>query len=86
MGFPASFANSRRELLTRLERKILSLLAEARSQREIAEAEALSPSLVKRYIQQIYGKLGANNRQQALERARSLGLLVAALSNEVSYA
>ena len=86
MGFPASLANSRRELLMRRERKILSLLAEARSQREITEAELLLPSSLKGYIQQIYRKLGANNRQQALERARSLGLLVAALSNEVSYA
>ncbi len=50
-------------------------LEEARSAREIADLEVLALSTVKWYIQQIYSKLGVNNRRQALERARCSGLL-----------
>jgi predicted ATPase/class 3 adenylate cyclase len=63
------------EPLTRRERAILLHLAEDKSNREIAALEVLSLNSVKWYIQQIYGKLGVNRRREAIERARSLGLL-----------
>jgi predicted ATPase/class 3 adenylate cyclase len=63
------------ESLTRRERGILQHLAEDKSNREIATLEVLSLNSVKWYIQQIYGKLGVNRRREAIERARSLGLL-----------
>jgi predicted ATPase/class 3 adenylate cyclase len=63
------------EPLTRRERAILQHLAEDKSNREIAALEVLSLNSVKWYIQQIYGKLGVNRRREAIERARSLGLL-----------
>jgi DNA-binding CsgD family transcriptional regulator len=63
------------EPLTRRERAILLQLAEDKSNREIAALEVLSLNSVKWYIQQIYGKLGVNRRREAIERARSLGLL-----------
>ena len=65
------------EPLTRGERKILNLLAEGLSNREIAEAETLALSTVKWYVRQIYGKLGANSRKDALAKAREAGLLTA---------
>jgi DNA-binding CsgD family transcriptional regulator len=72
---PVSTQPSLVEPLTRRERKILALLAQDLSNREIAAAETLALSTVKWYIQQIYGKLGVSKRQEALARARDLGLV-----------
>ncbi len=63
------------EPLTRREREILALLDEDLSNQEIALKLTLAVSSTKWHIQQIYGKLGVNNRRQALARARELGLL-----------
>ncbi len=65
------------EPLTRRERAILNLLAEDKTNAEIALSESLSLNTVKWYNQQIYGKLGINKRSEAIERARNLGLLAA---------
>jgi predicted ATPase/class 3 adenylate cyclase/DNA-binding CsgD family transcriptional regulator len=65
------------EPLTRRERAILDLLAEDKSNAEIALSESLSLNTVKWYNQQIYGKLGVKKRSEAIERARNLGLLAA---------
>jgi predicted ATPase/class 3 adenylate cyclase/DNA-binding CsgD family transcriptional regulator len=65
------------EPLTRRERAILNLLAEGKSNAEIALSESLSLNTVKWYNQLIYGKLGVNKRSEAIERARNLGLLAA---------
>ena len=63
------------EHLTRREREILARLAGDLYSREIAEALTLSPNSVKWYTRQIYAKLGVNSRQEAIRRARELGLL-----------
>src|SRR5438552_12921229 len=63
------------EPLTRREREILALLAQGLSAAEIAQKLSLAVSSVKWYIQQLYSKLGANNKQRALVRAAELGLL-----------
>ena len=63
------------EPLTRRERGILVLLAQGYSAPEIAQQLTLALSTVKWYVQQVYGKLGVNNRQRALLRAGELGLL-----------
>jgi non-specific serine/threonine protein kinase len=63
------------EALTRRERDVLLLLAENRSNRAIAEALTIEPDSVKWYTKQIYGKLGVHDRQQAVARARQLGLI-----------
>ena len=63
------------EPLTRREREILVLLAQGYSAPEIAQQLTLALSTVKWYVQQVYGKLGVNNRQRALLRAGELGLL-----------
>jgi predicted ATPase/DNA-binding CsgD family transcriptional regulator len=63
------------EPLTRREQEILDWLATDLSNREIAGRLVLAPTSVKWYTRQIYAKLGVNDRQQAIERAKSLGLL-----------
>src|SRR5215213_11906444 len=63
------------EPLTRREREILVLLAQGYSGPEIAEQLTLALSTVKWYVQQVYGKLGVNNKQRAILRAGELGLL-----------
>jgi len=61
--------------LTVREREVLALLAEGRSNREIAGALYVTLATVKTHLAHIYGKLGARNRNEALGRAVSLGLL-----------
>src|SRR5574341_743550 len=63
------------EPLTRREREILVLLAQGYSASEIAQQLTLALSSVKWYVQQVYGKLGVNNKQRAILRAGELGLL-----------
>jgi predicted ATPase/DNA-binding NarL/FixJ family response regulator len=64
------------EPLTRREMEILTLLDENRSNQEIAQSLAVTFPVVKRYVQQIYIKLGVENRRQALAKAKEIGLLV----------
>ncbi|HLO17099.1 MAG TPA: LuxR C-terminal-related transcriptional regulator [Anaerolineales bacterium] len=54
------------------ERTILQLVAEGMSNREIAERLTLSPTTVKWYVKQIFNKLGANRRTQAVKLASNL--------------
>ncbi len=63
------------EPLTKRELEILSLLGAGRSNAEIAASLSLALSSVKWYAQQIYTKLGVENRRQAVARAAELGLL-----------
>ena len=63
------------ENLTLRERQILEQFADGKSDREIAEMLMLSLSTVKWYARQIYGKLGVDNRQMAVQRGQQLGLL-----------
>src|SRR5215213_1365216 len=63
------------EPLTRREREILVLLAQGYSGPEIAQQLTLALSTVKWYVQQVYGKLGVNNKQRAILRAGELELL-----------
>ncbi len=62
-------------LLTRRERDVLQLLAEARTDREIAEALFLSPRTVNWHVRGILAKLGAASRREAVARARADGLV-----------
>lgn len=63
------------EALTRREHDVLVLLVKNLSNREIAAALTIEPDSVKWYTKQIYGKLGVHDRQQAVTRARQLGLV-----------
>jgi LuxR family maltose regulon positive regulatory protein len=68
-------AGSLVEPLTARELEVLQLLAEGRSNREIAEALVITLNGVKKHNSNIYGKLGVHSRTQAVVRAQELGLL-----------
>ncbi len=61
--------------LTAREREVLGLLAVGSSNREIAAALFVSLPTVKTHLAHIYEKLEARNRNEALGRAMTLGLL-----------
>jgi len=61
--------------LSAREREVLALLAEGRSNREIASALSVTLATVKSHLVRIYAKLEAKNRNEALGKAVSLGLL-----------
>jgi DNA-binding NarL/FixJ family response regulator len=61
--------------LSSREREVLLFLAEGRTNREIAGAMVVSVATVKTHLVHVYAKLGARNRNEALGRAVSLGLL-----------
>ena len=71
----APLADRDDELLSAREREVLVLLAEGRTNREIAAALSITVATVKSHLVRIYGKLEASNRNEALGRAVSLGLL-----------
>jgi DNA-binding NarL/FixJ family response regulator len=57
------------------ELDVLRLLAEGRTNREIAAALFLAEGTVKNHVTNVLAKLGARDRTQAALRARALGLL-----------
>ncbi len=63
------------EPLSERELEVLQLIAEGLTNQEIASSLYLSLNTVKVHTRNIYGKLGVNNRTQAVARARSLGIL-----------
>jgi DNA-binding CsgD family transcriptional regulator len=65
----ASLGISDRELEVLLE------LAAGRTNKEIASRLNVSPNTVKTHITNLYGKLGAKRRTDAVLRARELGML-----------
>jgi DNA-binding NarL/FixJ family response regulator len=62
-------------VLTGKEREVLVSLARGATNREIAADLYVSPSTVKTHLSNIYAKLDAANRHQAVRRAADLGLL-----------
>ena len=64
------------EPLSERELEVLVLIAEERSNREIAEQLFLSVATVKWYLTHIYSKLGVQSRTLAIQRARQLDLLM----------
>ena len=63
--------------LTMAERRLLPLLPTHHSFREIGQHLHLSQHTVKSQAMSIYRKLGVSSRSQAIQRARTLGLLAA---------
>lgn len=60
--------------LTEREREVLTLIAQGRSNSEIADALVLSPKTVRNHITNIFDKLQVADRAQAIVRARDAGL------------
>jgi LuxR family maltose regulon positive regulatory protein len=63
------------EPLTDRELDVLRLIAQGLKYKEIAERLVISLNTVRYHVKAIYGKLGVNNRTQAVEAARDLRLL-----------
>jgi LuxR family maltose regulon positive regulatory protein len=63
------------EQLTPREMEVLELLAVGDSNQTIADKLVITVRTVKKHTSNIYGKLGANSRTQAVAWARELGLL-----------
>jgi DNA-binding NarL/FixJ family response regulator len=61
--------------LTRRERQVLELLAQGKSNREIAVELGITLRTAKFHMSAILGKLGAGNRTEAVHIARRQGLL-----------
>ena len=60
--------------LTAREREILDLLADGRSNGEIAKSLFISPKTVRNNLSSVYAKLQVADRTQAILRARDAGL------------
>jgi LuxR family maltose regulon positive regulatory protein len=60
--------------LTNRELEILDLLAQRLRNKEIAANLFISPKTVKKHLDNIYSKLNVNSRQQAVEKAETLGI------------
>ena len=60
--------------LTRREVQVLSLLADGRTSREVAEQLSLSVTTVQRHVANIYAKIGVRNRAEATSYALRHGL------------
>jgi DNA-binding CsgD family transcriptional regulator len=63
------------EPLTEREKEVFELLASGRTNREIAADLFVTVGTIKAHTSNIYAKLQARNRGEALARARELGLL-----------
>ncbi|MGB9345183.1 MAG: LuxR C-terminal-related transcriptional regulator, partial [Ilumatobacteraceae bacterium] len=61
--------------LTERERAVLRLLPTRRTNREIGRECFMSVNTVKTHLKNIYMKLGVDRRNDAIDRARALGLL-----------
>lgn len=61
--------------LTAREAQVLTLLAQGLATKAIARRLELSPETVKDYLNGLYRKLEVNDRVQAVNRARELGLV-----------
>ncbi len=63
------------EPLTERELDVLRLIAEGLKYEEVAGRLFISLNTVRTYVKAIYGKLGANNRTQAVSHAREMKLI-----------
>ena len=61
--------------LTNRELDIINLLADRLSNKEIAQRLFISPGTVKRHTNNIYRKLATHNRQEAVAKAKTFGLI-----------
>ena len=63
------------ETLSRQERAVLRQLSGGLTYRQIAASLDITVNTLKTHVRNVHRKLGANNRAQAIARARELGLL-----------
>jgi LuxR family maltose regulon positive regulatory protein len=63
------------EPLSQRELEVLDLINQGLANKEIARKLTLAPATVKAHIRNLYGKIDAKSRTEALSKARSLGLI-----------
>jgi LuxR family maltose regulon positive regulatory protein len=63
------------EQLSARELEVLQLLAEGLSNKDIASKLVVAPSTIKQHLKNIFRKLDAHGRMQAVRRGRDLKLL-----------
>ena len=68
--------NNKEVHLTQRELKVLALVIEGKSSRDIAGILEASPRTIHYHLANIYDKLQVSNRVQAYRRAVRLGLIV----------
>jgi LuxR family maltose regulon positive regulatory protein len=73
---PRFFEQPPHHILTRREIEILPLLAEGLSNQDIAARLYIAPVTVKKHLQNIYKKLSAKNRLEALKNSREMGIRI----------
>jgi DNA-binding NarL/FixJ family response regulator len=61
--------------LTARQQEILPLLAEGMPNKQIAATLRITEGTIKQHLKDLFKRLGANNRTQAVKQARRLGLL-----------
>jgi DNA-binding NarL/FixJ family response regulator len=71
----AAAADAPVRMLSQRELEVLSLVAEGRTNRDIAEELVVSDKTVKRHLSNILDKLGVNSRAAAVNQGLRLGLL-----------
>ena len=74
-GAEISSISGRTDPLSARESDILNLIAKGLSNKEIARSLAIAPETVKSHVKNIFIKLDAEKRAQAVARAQSLGLV-----------
>ena len=75
-GYPGvAAAGALPEPLTMREQEVLRLITAGLTNQEIAKELVISAETVKKHTGSIYGKLGVNNRTQAVAKARALDLI-----------
>ena len=62
-------------LLTSRQQEILTLLAEGMPNKQIARTLGVTEGTIKQHLKELFKRLGARNRIQAVRQARHLGLL-----------
>ena len=63
------------ELLSPREQKVINLIAQGRSNKEIARSLGITPETVKSYVRRIFDKLNVYKRSRAVLLAQSLGIV-----------
>ncbi|MNL54226.1 Transcriptional regulatory protein ComA [compost metagenome] len=63
------------DILSPRELEVVEHLARGLSTKSIAKALDLSPGTIKWHLKNIFGKLGAFSREDAVSKARQVGLL-----------
>lgn len=72
---PTDASSEARSLISGREHEVLRLIARAHSNAEIAKVMCITEGTVKRHTSNLYTKLGAASRMDAVQRAMRIGIL-----------